>query len=145
MVRCNKCKLEKEEDQFNFKNKKLNLRSKVCKACTRKAIKDHYQRNRSYYLSKANKRNEKQKKEQQELLLEFLSKNPCIDCGESDPIVLEFDHIENKFENVSVMVKSRFSTKKLLEEIKKCEIRCANCHRRKTARDFNWYRHKMHS
>ena len=67
-------------------------------------------------------------------LLEYLSSKKCIDCGESDPIVLDFDHIEpkNKFKPVSRMLSGHWSWESLTKEIAKCEIRCANCHRRKT-------------
>ena len=67
-------------------------------------------------------------------LLEFLSLKSCIDCGEKDPIVLEFDHKDprNKFKPVSKMFSGHYSWKSVMAEIDKCEIRCANCHRRKT-------------
>ncbi len=67
-------------------------------------------------------------------LLSFLSKQKCIDCGENDPIVLDFDHKEPqvKFKSISKMLSGHYSWKSLLVEIQKCEIRCANCHRRKT-------------
>lgn len=67
-------------------------------------------------------------------LFEYLSTRKCIDCGEKDPVVLDFDHInpENKFKPVSKMMSGHCSWNSLLIEINKCEIRCANCHRRKT-------------
>lgn len=67
-------------------------------------------------------------------LFDFLSTKACIDCGESDPIVLEFDHKNqtDKFKNISKMLSGHYSWNSLLKEINKCEIRCANCHRRKT-------------
>lgn len=67
-------------------------------------------------------------------LFEFLSKNPCVDCGEDDPIVLEFDHrnTRNKFKIVGKMLSGHYSWNSVYDEIKKCEVRCANCHRRKT-------------
>lgn len=67
-------------------------------------------------------------------LFDFLSTKACIDCGESDPIVLEFDHKKQteKFKNISKMLSGHYSWNSLLKEINKCEIRCANCHRRKT-------------
>jgi len=67
-------------------------------------------------------------------LLEFLSEKKCIDCGEKDPIVLDFDHVNAnvKFKSISRMMSGHYSWQSLMTEIKKCEIRCANCHRRKT-------------
>jgi len=60
---------------------------------------------------------------------EYLKNHPCVDCGNSDVRVLEFDHVTGiKEGNVSYMV-LHCSTIKLLKEIDKCEIRCCNCHR----------------
>jgi len=38
------------------------------------------------------------------------------------------------------MVHDGHSTASILEEINKCVIRCSNCHRKKTAKDFSWYK-----
>lgn len=74
-------------------------------------------------------------------LLDFLSKKECLDCGENDPRVLDFDHIDSaiKFKSVSEMLSGHYSWQSVLAEINKCKIRCANCHRRKTYVQFNCY------
>lgn len=71
-------------------------------------------------------------------LYEFLSTKSCADCGECDPIVLEFDHRnkKDKFKIVAKMLSGHYSWNSVLREINKCEIRCANCHRRKTYTQF---------
>ena len=58
----------------------------------------------------------------------------CIDCGYNEhPRALDFDHIgSNKVFNVSAMVSHGYCFEKVLEEIAKCEVRCANCHRIRT-------------
>ena len=66
--------------------------------------------------------------------------NPCIDCGESDPTVLEFDHLGDKLKELSVLAASGASVKALRAEIAKCEVVCCNCHRRRTAHRGNWRR-----
>jgi hypothetical protein len=38
------------------------------------------------------------------------------------------------------MIQSGYSIAKIKEEIEKCEVRCANCHRKVTAQRGNWYR-----
>jgi len=74
-------------------------------------------------------------------MLEYLSARFCIDCGERDPIILEFDHIvrKDKKKQVSKMLSGHYSWEKVLVEIKKCEIRCANCHRRKTYSQLKYW------
>lgn len=139
---CKKCGASKDLTEFNYKKAKLNLKASVCKNCSREAVRKHYQKNRSYYLEKARSRNKTLRELHQEFLFDFLSKHPCVDCGEKDPVVLEFDHLRDKKNDVSEMVKLRYSRKRLTEEIEKCEVRCANCHRRKTSRDHHWYKQK---
>ena len=61
---------------------------------------------------------------------DFLKNKSCVDCGNSDIRVLEFDHVRGiKKGHVSHAVKDAWSLKRLQEEIDKCEIRCCNCHR----------------
>ncbi len=70
-------------------------------------------------------------------LLTYLANHPCVDCGENDPLVLDFDHVRGeKVREVSQLV-IHASWKRVEEEIEKCVVRCANCHRRKTALERN--------
>jgi hypothetical protein len=71
----------------------------------------------------------------------YLREHPCVDCGESDIVVLDFDHVVGKkTANVSNLIQRGASWKRIESEIAKCVVRCANCHRRKTALDFRWYK-----
>lgn len=71
---------------------------------------------------------------------DFLKENPCVDCGEHDPVILEFDHFRDKKGNVSELCKQALSLDRIKAELNKCEVRCCNCHRRKTAIQFGWYK-----
>jgi hypothetical protein len=69
----------------------------------------------------------------------YLAKHPCVDCGEMDIIVLEFDHVrEVKIGNICDMVRAGSRIKKIQEEIDKCDVRCANDHRRRTVERRNF-------
>jgi len=145
--KCSKCKEDKIIEEFNFKNKSLNKRHSNCRSCTRKLIKNHYNKNRSYYLEKAHKRNHKIRQKIFDYIKDYLVKNPCVDCGESDMVVLEFDHRGDtpKVKAVSQLIRLRVNLQRIKAEIAKCDVRCANCHRRKTAKDFNWFKnYNMH-
>ena len=65
-------------------------------------------------------------------LLDYFETHPCTDCGETDPVVLEFDHLRDKRFNISNALPYR-NWQSILDEIAKCEVVCANCHRRRTA------------
>lgn len=74
-------------------------------------------------------------------VLNFLSDKQCVDCGEKDPIVLDFDHKDQKekFKTVANMLSGHYSWKSVLSEIDECEIRCANCHRRRTYKQLKCF------
>lgn len=74
---------------------------------------------------------------------DYLSEHPCVDCGESDPVVLEYDHLPifiKTFEISRAVCGSTRSWKAILEEIGKCEVRCSNCHKKITAKRGNYWR-----
>ena len=75
-------------------------------------------------------------------LLEFFAANPCVDCGEIDPLVLEFDHLSDKDFNIAKGIRDR-NWQSVLDEIAKCDVVCANCHRRRTARRGGFMRSVM--
>ena len=78
-----------------------------------------------------------------EWMADYLLDHPCVDCGEADIRVLDFDHVDptTKFGNVTTMVFSLFSQQRIQAELAKCVIRCANCHRRKEASTRLFWRH----
>jgi hypothetical protein len=73
-------------------------------------------------------------------ILEHLHHNPCVDCGEADPLVLEFDHIGEKTASISVLLSQTASREAVEAEIARCEVVCTNCHRRRTAGRAGWRR-----
>jgi hypothetical protein len=73
------------------------------------------------------------------LLIEFFRTHPCVDCGETDPLVLEFDHLGDKRFTISHNFSGR-NWQSILKEMEKCDVVCANCHRRRTARQFGHLR-----
>jgi hypothetical protein len=65
----------------------------------------------------------------------------CVDCGETDLRTLEFDHIEQKRFPVMTAVWEGHSIERLTQEIDRCEVRCANCHRLRTAERGGHFRY----
>jgi len=85
-------------------------------------------------------KNNKRRDKNRNYVLEYLSGHPCVDCGETDPVVLEFDHVRDKDKKISDLI--NYSHNRLKEEILKCEVRCSNCHKRKTSKEQNWYKER---
>jgi hypothetical protein len=65
-------------------------------------------------------------------LLAYLVAHPCIDCGESDPVLLEFDHVRGKRMGLAQLAHLGERPARLDEELALCEVVCACCHRRRT-------------
>lgn len=71
---------------------------------------------------------------------QVLESNGCVDCGTRDLMVLEFDHVGEKRFNVTKGIWYEYSLGRIADEIARCEIRCANCHRRRTAKEGAYFR-----
>ena len=139
---CTRCHASKNIAEFPFRNKAKGTRHSYCLACGRNWVKGHYAANVSYYVKKARERRKEVVKQINEKLYDYLEGHPCVDCGEDDPIVLEFDHVRGKKSyDISSLAWRLVSWNSLMKEIAKCEVRCANCHRRKTAERLGSYRH----
>mgnify|MGYP003149286953 FL=1 len=94
------------------------------------AQKRHYQKHKDKIIARSRESNKKRIKRNKEYILTVKSESGCVDCGEINPLVLDFDHVKgDKFGNVSDLARQAYSIKKIQKEIEKCEIRCANCHR----------------
>jgi hypothetical protein len=95
-----------------------------------------------YYLKYKEKYLEGQRKRRdykRDLLIEVKSKAKCKICGENNPICLDFHHRDQskKIATVSSIV-HHYGVKKVMEEIAKCDILCANCHRKTHAEGTLW-------
>jgi hypothetical protein len=98
-----------------------------------------YKRNCDRHLAKVMRRRRAAETDIIKLILVYLHAHPCVDCGQGDPVKLEFDHVKGlKTDAICNLIKRGLSWATIYEEIQKCEVRCCNCHRRKTARQFGY-------
>jgi hypothetical protein len=137
---CPGCDLILGIDQFNWKNRAKGRRQVRCRDCTKEQVRNHYANNRCYYLKKARIRNDIVLRDQQKQVLEYLSVHPCVDCGESDVVCLDFDHVRGEKKGDIGRMLGNHAWTTIVAEIAKCDVRCANCHRRQTAKRLGSYR-----
>lgn len=130
--RCGSCGLSKSEAEFSWRRKAKGQRDNYCRSCRARYKREHYATNKSRYIKWAGDRRKALIVGNIGSLLEYLSVHPCVDCGEKDPLVLEFDHLRDKEFSISTALRERGWTA-ILDEIEKCEVVCSNCHRRRTA------------
>ena len=133
MKTCSKCNIKKPLNDFykNLKNKKTGL-STWCKECQKSDKKVDYQKNKDRYLSTVFKNSK--------WFMELKTGLKCNRCGFDHPAALDFHHLNPNEKEFSIsMNKTYYKNNKeaLLEEIKKCEVLCANCHRIEHAVNYN--------
>ena len=132
--RCPKCQVVKEASGFAKREPGRHSPSSYCKPCQSTYSRAHYERNKEEHNLRRAEHQREYRSRNREYLASVLAHAFCVDCGESDPIVLEFDHVTStKRFDVSRMIYIGRSIASIDAEIAKCVIRCANCHRRKTA------------
>lgn len=134
---CNSCGKEKILSSFSYRNKDSGLLHNKCRTCQNSYNKKHYNDNVSKYKYKALSYNKNLKIKNSKELLEYYKKHPCVDCGETNPLKLTFDHVNGEKEyNIASQMHNK-NWKTILKEIKKCEVRCFNCHMERHFKEEN--------
>lgn len=138
------CHEWKPETDFAFRSIATGKREDQCRVCHAAYRRAHYERTKPRYIENERLRVRGHRERNRQAVLAFLLAHPCVDCGESDPVVLEFDHRDPRTKRLEV---ARLATRKpwpvVLAEIAKCDVRCASCHRKRTAIQFRWRRWSM--
>ena len=137
---CTKCFLQKPIEDFPWKYKALGKRHTVCKECTAKRSNEWYQDNRDSHIQNVLENKNADRERARRFVADYLSTHPCVDCGESNPVVLEFDHIKGKDANVARLNADRATLDRIMREIALTEVRCANGYRKKTAKERGWFK-----
>lgn len=141
MRTCTKCFLKKPEEEFGWKNRLIGKRHAVCKECTKKRSNDWYYDNKERQVENVRQNNIYYRERNKEYILDYLSTHPCTRCGETDVVVLEFHHVRGQKEaDITAMMGRGFPLEKIIAEIKKCDVVCANCHRRITTEERGWFK-----
>lgn len=80
------------------------------------------------------------------LIWDYLVHNPCKGCGNTNPLHLQFDHVDpttKKFAIAdAISSPGKRSIIRVFAEIEKCDVLCANCHQEKTAKERNSWKLK---
>jgi hypothetical protein len=106
----------------------------VCQAAYRR---QHYQANKEKYVEKAKRSAAARQKFIREIIQKAKEGKTCVHCGQAyAPWVLQFDHLDASEKEAAVanMAARGASVARVLKEIAKCEIVCANCHADRTYR-----------
>ena len=102
---CNHCLKEKDPEEFNWRYKALGIRHPTCRECQKPFRKNWYEGSaKEKHLENVHERKRRVRDEAREYVWNYLLSHPCIQCGESNPVVLEFHHREGKDKAVSEMV-----------------------------------------
>lgn len=129
---CAKCQTPKPLGDFGWKNKQLGTLDAYCKPCRREYNREHYTTNKTLYFARNDRAVERLR-----AFLRELKSRPCTDCKRSyPPCVMDFDHRDPALKTAQVgqLINRYGSKKRLLEEIAKCDLLCANCHRLRTCK-----------
>lgn len=140
MKQCTHCRIEKPFTEFHRWNQRDGYQL-WCKSCRKEYDREYHARNREHLIELAHRRSQRLVEWHKQLK----SSTPCADCGGYfHPAAMHWDHLPGteKLTEVSLLVR-RNSPRRVREEIKKCELVCANCHavrsyQRQTGRSSAW-------
>ena len=138
--RCSSCRSLLDLDAFAVRRASADGRQSRCRQCWRA----WYVAHRAEHVARVGERNERARAAHRERLTAYLLEHPCVDCNEADLRVLDLDHEnpEQKLSGVARLLGMHVPWERIEAEIEKCSVRCANCHRRRTAEQLGYWRHE---
>ena len=125
--KCSKCKEYKPFDAFAKNSNRSGGLQSQCRACKKLSDAKHYQENKPAQMER--NRNNRLKFYQE--VNAYKKSKGCKFCSECEPCCLDFHHKEGEEkENEVSRMMYNVSKQKTWNEIAKCEVVCANCHRK---------------
>ena len=123
---CSGCNTELALSEFGINKTKADGRQTQCKKCRNKYAGKHYRKNKKYYYDKAKERQQQLHKQ----LVEYKKTLSCSRCGYSEHhSALDFHHISKKDIDICRAAQHGWSWERIMKEVSKCIVLCANCHR----------------
>lgn len=142
-MKCTKCDQETEEKAFaTFRDRNGILRRRgICKICRGQYALDNFEKlqewRKNYNAANRTKRalGRSAIRAKTKAYIDSVKAAPCTDCRQSfPPVCMDFDHTgSSKIKSIARMYSSGYNLRLIQEEIAKCELVCANCHRIRTA------------
>lgn len=124
---CSRCEQDLPESRFN---RLREGRQWWCRDC----FKEYFRERGDKHRAQSSAAKKRKRAPQVRFVRDYLAANPCVDCGEDDVLVLEFDHCrDEKVAEVSRLISNGASLDVVRAEVAKCDPVCANCHRRRTS------------
>jgi len=143
---CTMCGVLKNRSEFRRTCYSPDGLNSNCTKCKKQVEQTWYSKNKDIVCYKVKLATKRNKVACRRYVIQYLTNHPCVDCGETDLMVLDFDHIipADKLYSISRLLSgtTNISLKRLKVEIEKCAVRCANCHRKRTAKQFGSWKFK---
>src|SRR5438128_424151 len=125
MKKCPRCQEFKALSEFGNNRTRPDGLQVQCRPCLKQIQHDWYQRHKTVHYKNILQRRRAKSAEILEHIGDYFKTHPCVDCGESDPVVLDFDHVRGeKCFSIGTRWSQGYSWEYLLHEIEKCEVRC---------------------
>lgn len=138
--KCNTCLQILPKEDFNRRVRGPDGRQSVCRVCQHKRDASLYKENRSFRKEQIKQRRQEVGRKLKLIIGEAKAGKACLDCGISNlhPCQMDFDHIVGPKEfDISKAANLCVSEDALLNEMQKCQLVCANCHRLRTFNRIN--------
>lgn len=136
---CTSCHTEQPLANFHKRTRSPDGKQPTCKVCASSRAKTYYD-STPEQSERRKASNDRMRQLAREFIIEYMRTASCVDCGEDDPVVLEFDHVRGtKSFGIAKAIATGYGVAAIEAEIAKCEVRCANCHRRVTASRGGWH------
>lgn len=142
MKTCRRCNKTKTYDLFAKRSASKDGYAVWCKQCFAENAAAKYQNDPAERQRKSLNKS-KMIDRVRNNLWQYLLEHPCVDCSNSDPRVLEFDHRDELLKKHNISEMFGWSWVAIQKEIDKCDVRCANCHRIRTQEQFGTWRVSM--
>lgn len=126
--KCYTCGSFKDRKEFNKNKSKKDGLNTICKSCSKIRFKRYYEEHKEEHIHNVSKRKNKDRILFREYIGQIKSSG-CVCCGEKEKAALDFHHLRDKKFSICKSF-GNVNLEDLTEEINKCIILCANCHRK---------------